>query len=135
VQAVTPGDLTCTRDDPDHASGEAPVADVIKIDVEGYEYQVLDGFGDLLKDVLGIEAEAWFYPAYKNQFFLQDLIEKLMPFGLRLRRIETVPGFEGDLVCVNAYFTPGRIGYDNLSLPRKAKSDLITKVWKLDRTG
>lgn len=123
--------VTCVRYDDLVSRGAAPAPDVIKVDVEGYESAVLDGFGDLLDDVLGIETEAWFYQGYQGQKLLHDLIARLSDFGLRLRWLETVPGFEGDLVCVNAYFTMQRKKYCTLSPARRAKFDVMSRVWRL----
>ena len=58
--------VDCKRYDELYREGKVPAPDAIKVDVEGYEYQVLSGFGDLLHGVLGIEAEAWFYPVFKG---------------------------------------------------------------------
>jgi len=124
--------VNCVRFDELHKAGKVPTPDVIKVDVEGYEHQVLSGFGDLLHEVLGIEAEAWFYPVFKEQKLLHDLVALLAPFDLRLRRIETVDGFEGDLVCVNAYFTRGKAGKPNLTREQQPKFALLRRVWGLD---
>lgn len=124
--------VSCVRFNELHRAGEVPAPDVIKVDVEGYEYQVLSGFGDLLHGVVGIEAEAWLYPVFKNQKLLHDLVALLLPFDLRLRRIEKVEGFEGDMVCVNAYFTRGKAGRPALSPEQQAKFDLLHRVWGLD---
>jgi FkbM family methyltransferase len=125
--------VDCVRFDELHRAGEVPAPDVIKVDVEGFEYQVLSGFGDLLHGVIGIEAEAWLYPVFKDQKLLHDLVALLLPFDLRLRRIEKVEGFEGDMVCVNAYFTRGKAGRLSFNAERQAKFDLIERVWGLDQ--
>ncbi len=125
-------EVNCARYDDLVTRGSALKPDVMKIDIEGYESRALDGFGNLLADVLGIETEAWFYEALKGQALLHQLVEKLDGFGLRLRRLETVPGFEGDLVCVNAYFTMPRKRYQTLSPNHRAKFDVMSKVWRLE---
>jgi hypothetical protein len=56
----------------------------------------------------------------------------LAQFGLYLRRIEPVEGFEGDLVCVNAYFTRGKAGQPNLTDEQKPKYALLRRVWGLN---
>ena len=124
-------EVPCVRYDDLVSAGDAPAPDVIKIDIEGYETVALRGFGDLLHNVLGIETEAWFYPAYKEQGLLHDLIDLLAPYGLRLRRIETVPAFDGDMVVANAFFTCTRSRYAELADNRRAKFDLMAKVLKL----
>ncbi len=123
-------EVACVRYDELQAEGKAPLPDVIKIDIEGYESHALTGFGTLLHGVLGIETEAWFYPAFKGQALLHDLVDQLAPFGLRLRRIEPVRGFEGDLVCVNAFFT--RQNRRELDPNRQAKFDIMSRVWNLE---
>ncbi|HEV8014559.1 MAG TPA: FkbM family methyltransferase [Stellaceae bacterium] len=124
--------VECARYDELHRAGQVPAPDAIKVDVEGYEYQVLAGFGDLLGGVLGIEAEAWFYPVFKGQKLLHDLVALLASFDLRLRRIEKVPGFEGDMVCVNAFFTRGKARRPALTPEQQPKFALLERVWALD---
>ena len=124
-------DVQCCRYDTLVAEGQAPKPDVIKIDIEGFESRALAGFGDLLSDTLGIETEAWFYPAYEKQALLHDLVDQLGAYGLRLRRLEQVPGFEGDLVCVNAFFTMTRHRQAKLSAAHRAKFDIMSRVWRL----
>lgn len=124
--------VECVRYDELYKAGIVPSPDVIKVDVEGYEHQVLSGFGELLHGVIGIEAEAWFYPVFKGQKLLHDLVALLTPFDLRLRRIEAVEGFEGDLVCVNAYFTRGKAGQPDLTVEQQPKFALLQHVWGFD---
>ena len=124
--------VDCARYDELHRAGKAPAPDAIKVDVEGFEYQVLSGFGDLLHGVIGIEAESWFYPVFKGQKLLPDIVALLAGFDLRLRRIEKVPGFEGDLVCVNAYFTRGNARHPDLTREQRPKFTLLERVWGLD---
>ncbi len=124
--------VACARYDELHRAGKAPAPDAIKVDVEGFEYQVLAGFGNLLHGVIGIEAEAWIYPVFKGQKMLPDIVDLLAGFDLRLRRIEKVPGFEGDLVCVNAYFTRGKARRPDLTAEQRPKFVLLERVWGLD---
>jgi len=124
--------IDCKRYDELYREGKVPAPDAIKVDVEGYEYQVLSGFGDLLHGVLGIEAEAWFYPVFKGQKLLHDLVAMLGAYDLRLRRLEKVPGFEGDMVCVNAFFTRGKARHAELTPEQQPKFALLERVWSLD---
>ncbi|MFK5597694.1 FkbM family methyltransferase [Methylobacterium sp. HMF5984] len=124
-------EIECARYDGLVGAGKAPVPDVIKIDVEGYESHVLEGFGSLLHNVVGIETEVFFYPVYKRQALFHDLIAQLEPFGLRLKRIEEVPAFDGDLVCANAYFMKDRVAYARLSMEGRAKYDLAAHVFQI----
>jgi len=129
VKQVT---VECVRFDELHRAGNVPAPDVIKVDVEGYEYEVLSGFGELLPGVLGFEAEAWFYPDFNGQKLPDNLVELLSSFGLQLRRIEPAPGFEGDLVCVNAYSTRGKAGQPKLTEEQRPKFSQLQRVWGLD---
>ena len=65
---------------------KSPAPDAIKIDVQGFEFQVLQGFGSLLQHCLGIELEAHFYPIYRGQKLLHDIVSMLSDYGLVLRK-------------------------------------------------
>jgi FkbM family methyltransferase len=121
----------CTRFDTLFAQGIVRAPDVIKIDVQGFEYEVLLGFGGLLSSCIGIELEAHLYPLYENQKLLHDLIGLLQDFGLVLRKIAPVPHFDGDIVEVDAYFTRPRPSIQKLPDNERWKFDLLTGVWGL----
>ncbi|GAN77037.1 FkbM family methyltransferase [Acidisphaera rubrifaciens] len=129
----TVGEVTvdCTRYDLLHAAGAVPAPDVVKLDVEGFEYEVLLGFGGLLETCLGVETEAAHYPVYQGQALLGDIVELLARFGLVLRRTEPVPGFEGDEVIVNAFFTRNRAAVAALEPARRRKFARLCAVWSL----
>ena len=97
--------MNCTRYDSLFAVGVVGRAEFVKIDVQGCEYEVLEGFGDLLDYVLGIELEAHFYEVYKNQKLLADIIQMLKKRGLYLRNLVPQFSFDKLYVEVNAYFT------------------------------
>lgn len=124
-------EVDCTRYDLLHAAGAAPAPDVVKLDVEGFEYEVLLGFGALLDGCLGVETEAAHYPVYEGQLLLGDLVALLARFGLVLRRTEPVPGFEGDEVVVNAFFTCNRAAAAALDPQRRRKFERLCAVWSL----
>jgi hypothetical protein len=113
--------------------GIVPPPDVIKIDVQGFEYEVLVGFGNLLADVLAIKLESHFYPVYRGQKLLGDVVELLARFGFNLRYIDMnkLENFAGDLVEVDAYFSKDRRTLRNLTGRAREKFDLIAEVWKL----
>lgn len=108
--------VECSRFDTLYKSGSLPFPDCIKIDVQGFEYQVLSGFGDLLSATLAIKLEAHFYPLYKDQRLLHDLISYLSKYDFVLRKLSNArsPGldgdrhFGGDLVEVDAFFTKSK---------------------------
>jgi FkbM family methyltransferase len=85
--------------------GVAAAPDFLKIDVQGLEYEVLEGCGDLLHGCTGIELEAHYYPIYEGQRLLGEIIGLLDGCGFRLRRATPQHSFDGDLVEVNAVFT------------------------------
>ena len=104
-------DVKCTRYDALYNQGLVPAPDVIKIDVQGYEYEVLTGFGGLLHSCPGIELEAHFYPLYIGQKLFHELVRLLDDFELVLRKLQPVPHFDGDLIgsrCVLHTSTSGR---------------------------
>lgn len=125
-------EVECVRYDRLHAQGDAPAPDVIKIDVQGFEYKVLLGFGSLLETCLGIELESHFYPIYRDQKLLHDLVGLLENFGLVLRKLEPVPHFDGDLVEVDAFFTRSRPSMQALGASERRKFDLMCRVWELE---
>lgn len=123
--------VSCDRYDALHRAGRVPAPDAVKLDVEGYEYEVLIGFGDLLGDCLGVEAEAWLTPVYRDTRLLHRLVEYLRLFGLVLRRIEPIDVFDGDLVVCDAFFTVTRERAARLEGERRRKFDLLSEVWEL----
>lgn len=113
--------VDCTRYD---ELPNAPIPDMIKMDVQGMEYGVLEGFGKHLDHVLGIVLESHFYPIYKEQRVVQDLVDMLGRHGLRLNAIHPVMSFDRDLVEVNLYFTRA----DGLAERDLWKIDIIRKT-------
>jgi FkbM family methyltransferase len=84
--------------------GQAPVPDVIKIDVQGYEMQVLQGFGDLLHGVIAIELETSVYPIYENQHTLNHITQFLAQFGFVLHKLTPIPHWDNSVVEFDAVF-------------------------------
>ena len=126
-------EVECTRYDVLYGQGIVPPPDAIKLDVQGCEYEVLLGFGALLQDCLGIELETHFYPLYREQRLLHEIIALLSEYGFVLRKLEQnkMDNFDGDLVEVDAFFTKPRsvvLSYDSI---RRRKFDLLTEVWQL----
>jgi FkbM family methyltransferase len=98
--------IECKRYDQLFREGIVPTPDFIKIDVQSVEYEVLEGFGELLDNCIGIELEAHLYPIYEGQKLLGDLVEYLHRFELMLSKITPVNHFESDIVEVDAIFLP-----------------------------
>ncbi|MFC0513601.1 FkbM family methyltransferase [Mucilaginibacter angelicae] len=76
----------------------------VKIDVQGYEYAVLNGFGEALDSVLCIELETHLVPIYKGEKSLTGINDFLNSKGFYLRHLETAGLFEGEVMEFNAYF-------------------------------
>lgn len=108
--------MACRRYDTLFAAGGLPLPHAVKVDVQGFEFQVLSGFGALLHQCLSIQAETHFYPLYRDQRIFGDLVAFLADFGFVLRRLGNPrspelngdPHFEGDLVEVDAVFTKSK---------------------------
>jgi len=121
--------IDCYRYDELFAKGEVPKPDVIKIDVQGCEYEVLEGFGDLLDGCVGIELETHFYPIYWEQKLLHDLVALLGRFGLTLMRLSPINHFEGDMVEADAFFL---LAKEKAKTPEeKATRALVAEVYGL----
>ena len=126
-------DVTLCRYDTLHKSGQVPTPDAIKIDVQGFEYQVLLGFGNTLHDCLAIRLESHFYSIYENEKSFSDVISLLAEFGFVLRKIDSdkMGNFAGDLVEFDAYFTKTRQNIKASNVKVKDKYDIITALWDL----
>lgn len=125
--------ITFSRYDTLYRQGFVPLPDVLKIDVQGYEYQVLVGFGDLLSNVMAIQLETHLYEVYTSQKLLGDLVAYLAKFGFVLRKIDSdkLEHFAGDLVEVEAYFTRDRRTIRNLAARAREKFEIIAAAWGL----
>ena len=108
--------IKCSRYDTLFAGGGLPIPHAVKIDVQGFEYQVLEGFGKLLNDCLALEIETHFYPLYSEQRTIGEMVRFLSTFGFSLRSISNSRSpdlrgdkhFDGDLVEVDASFSKNR---------------------------
>ena len=63
----------------------------LKIDVQGFERQVLEGATQILPRVHGIQLEMSLIPLYKNQPLYQEIIEIMKELGYELHAV--LPGF------------------------------------------
>lgn len=95
--------VDCVRYDDLHAAGTAPAPELIRLNAQGAEHEVLQGFGNLLAGCLGLEASTALYPVYKGQKPLGELITLLDRFDLSLVGLN--PRRErGQLVEAQAWF-------------------------------
>jgi FkbM family methyltransferase len=123
--------VACTRYDDLFQRHLVPRPDVIKIDVQGFEYEVLQGFGELLQSCIGVELEAHFYPIYKGQKLIGEIVDLLAGRGFVLREIRPVHHFDGDLAEVEAFFTKRRDDVRRFPAAQLKKFTLLTEVWGL----
>ncbi len=121
-------EVGCVRYDALHAAGAAPAPDVIKADVQGFEREVLRGFGTLLDDVLAVEIESHLYPIYQGQALMGEMVELLAGHGLLLRAARPVGNFDGDLVEMDLVFTRPRAAAMALGPARRRKFALACAV-------
>jgi FkbM family methyltransferase len=93
-------------------SGRMPAPHFIKCDAQGYDYEVLEGCGDVLEHVLGIEVECQFKQIYKNQKTFIEVKALLEKHGFILRDLKHQGAFEYEVVEVNAFFSkrPHEVG-------------------------
>ncbi len=127
-RTINTQNVECVRYDELFRAGAAPSPDVIKIDVQGFEYEVLVGFGHLLESCLAIELETHFVPIYRGQKLIGDIVDMLGDFGFALRQVRQVPNFDGDAVEFDALFTKRRDRVTALSERARRKFHLITEV-------
>jgi FkbM family methyltransferase len=123
--------VECTRYDVLYNEGRAPAPDAIKIDVQGFEYEILQGFGALLQTCLGIQLETHVYPIYKNQKLLHHLISFLADFGFVLRALTPVPSFDGDVVELDVWLTKDIQAWRRLDPSKKEHFRMICAAWNL----
>ena len=107
---------------------KVPDVDFVKIDVQGLEYEVLRGMIGAMDSVLAIELEAQFYPVYRDQKLLGDIVELLDGLGFGLSFIRRMGAFE-EFVEVNAWFV--RRGEATMDAAKKCKLQAIREMLKL----
>lgn len=82
----------------------------LKVDAQGYEEQVLDGAGDALQQVEGVQLELSLVPLYKGQALLDEMITNMRERGFVLTSLE--PGFHdprtGQLLQTDGVFFRAR---------------------------
>jgi FkbM family methyltransferase len=127
--------VECVRYDELFRCGKVPGPDVVKLDVQGAEYEVLLGFGNLLSSCLGIEIEAHFYSVYRSQKLFSDMVQLLGSFGYVLRKVDMnkIGNFDGDIVEVDACFTGPRRSRRALGPAQRDKWNLMCDAWNLDK--
>jgi FkbM family methyltransferase len=81
----------------------------IKIDTQGYEWQVLDGASEILKNAIGVQVELSLVQLYEGQKLWIDIIQRLETAGFYLWKLQ--PGFtdpgDGRLLQCDGIFIRG----------------------------
>ena len=72
--------------------------------------------------------ETHFYPLYREQRLIGDLVTFLADFGFVLRNLAPVPNFDGDLVEADLQFTKRRSEVVTYDTARRRKFDLICRT-------
>ena len=63
----------------------------VKMDTQGFEMEILKGFGGRTKDVVGWQLEMCIEPLYQNQPRIEEIIDHMRSIGFTLWRV--LPGF------------------------------------------
>ena len=101
---------------------DLPVIDFVKLDVQGFEFEVLEGFGQSLSQVLGIKLEAHLMPMYDGEMIFDSLCSELRKRGFRLRDIQPCgPASGRELLEIDAYFHRE---------PRSAVEEVKLEIWE-----
>ncbi len=95
--------------------GKVAAPDYVKMDVQGFESEIIEGFGSHIDNVLCVEMEAHVKPIYKNQKTLEQVISLMESKGFFLRHLSTIGIFEYEVVEFDAFF---------IKRPELVKSDL-----------
>jgi len=103
--------------------GMCIVPDILKIDIQGFEYECLVGFGEFLQQLLCIELEGHFQPIYKGQKLIHEVIEFLNQRDFALRNMKhTEVAFGESFVEVDCFFS---------RKPQNEKERNILRLWEI----
>ncbi len=111
-----------------YKAGKVPQPDVIKIDVQGCEFEVLEGFGDLLEGCIGIELETHISPLYQGEKLLTDIVAFLDKFGFDLVELSRA-GHYDRLLEFDAQFLENSRWRTEQAPNVQAKYDTVREVW------
>lgn len=110
AQYVTQEEVPATTvDEIVAATGLAPERTMLKIDVQGYERQVLDGAGKTLPAFRGVRTEMSLVPLYEGQALMPEIVDLLGRHGFELWFVEpgfTEPGTRRLLQLDGIFFRP-----------------------------
>lgn len=98
-----------------------PAPEMLKIDTQGYEYQVISGLGDRIDSVVCIQAEAHFKELYAGQKTFCALHELLVSHGFRLIEIKRQGFFGDELIEADAFWA---------RQPRNDRERTLFSLWQ-----
>ena len=84
--------------------GVLEAASYLKIDVQGTECEVLEGFGSYLTNVVAMELEVNFVPLYQGMKLFHELHHYLSEHGFGLVALKPLGLARDEIISANAYF-------------------------------
>lgn len=120
--------MTCARYDTLRRNRGAPSVSYLKVDTQGFEMHVLNGFGAELDAVLGIEIETRIKPAYYGDPMFHELYAYLSARGFILRDLRRAGPVGYDLFEFDAFFSRRRIGIDAPTLAKLELWDFVHDI-------
>jgi hypothetical protein len=110
-----------------YQQNRVPIPDVLKIDTQGFEYEILKGFGELLHHVVAIELETHLYEVYENQKLFHNIARYLSDFGLVCKSLKPLHHWDGHLVEFDAVFTKTATALTKLPPQSARKLEAVIK--------
>ena len=100
---------------------DLPQPQFIKMDVQGFEGQVLRGMGAHLSNALCVEFECQMKPIYAGQDTFFDLYQLMNRKGFRLRDLKPQGPFEGEALEFNCFWS---------RTPKSTVEESMIKLWE-----
>jgi FkbM family methyltransferase len=104
-RVVSTPNLPMRRFDTLISSRTIPAPTFLKIDAQGFEYNVLSGFGAELQKVAGLRFETQMRRLYKGQKLFHDVYEFLRTNGFILRDVRITYPFAYEVVELEVFFS------------------------------
>ena len=98
--------------------------DFMHIDVQGFEFEVLEGMGKCLDNVTCVEIESHLKCAYKGEKLFAEMKTYLEGKGFFLRDIQIQGVFEGEVLELNVFFCRMIRGQSD------AKRQSLIRLWE-----
>lgn len=103
-EVTSKSDIAVRRADIVWAEQNLPNPTWLKIDVQGFELEVLKGFGDLLDSVQAVELETHFRPLYVGQPLIGEVTAFMDDHGFSPVHIDPQGPFGLDLIEANVFW-------------------------------